>query len=392
MRRFALLVALAALLAPATAATAAPRPEPNRAATQVTKTFVDRSRPTPAIAGSTVAAAPSRTLITTIWTPAGKGPFPLIVFAHGNGANPLVYAPVVQPWVAAGYVVAAPQFPISSFDAGDRIVGVSDVANQPGDVQFVIDRVLALARHKGFLFHRVDAHHIGVAGHSLGAITTLGVAERSCCRDPRVDAAVAISGAPLIQGTDFTGKAPPLLLIHGTADPTVPYVGSTLSYSRATAPKYLLTVIGAHHADFLAPTAPASADVTRTTVDFWNAYLRGDRAARKRLPTDATAGLTTMQSDAPAVVAAHTTAYVRRANGPREVDRSALPLGPQLEVFMRVHATSGQVADVRRTIVRDAAVRQFAYLDRQAALEEFKRIFRKEPDLLARATADSLPV
>jgi fermentation-respiration switch protein FrsA (DUF1100 family) len=302
---FATLFVAAALASPVAPVGAATSVDPKLPFTEVTKTFVDTTRPTPAIAGSTVAAAPSRTLITSIWLPAGKGPFPLIVFSHGNGANPMVYAPVVTPWVAAGYVVAAPQFPISSFDAGDMAVGVSDVANQPGDVEFVIDKVLALARHKGFLRHKVDARHIGVAGHSLGAITTLGATERSCCRDARVDAAIAISGAPLIEGTDFVGKGPPILLIHGTADPTVPYAGSTISYSRAAPPKYLLSVVGGHHADFLAPTGtPASPDVARVTLDFWDAYLRGDRAARARLPGDSTAGATTMQSDAPAVAAA----------------------------------------------------------------------------------------
>jgi dienelactone hydrolase len=291
-----ILVVLAAFVAPATADTAVTVPG-QQGIVEFTKTFVDTARPTPAIPGSTVAAAPSRTLVTTIWVPKGKGPFPLIVFAHGNGSNPGFYAPVVTPWVAAGYVVAAPAFPVSSHDGGNEFIGISDVANQPGDVQFVLDRVLALSRHKGFLYHRVDARHIGVAGHSLGAITTLGVAERSCCRDRRVDAAIAISGTPLIAGTDFAGKAPPLLLVHGTADTTVPYPGSTLSYSRAAPPKYLLTVVGAHHSDFLGPKGVAgSADVARATLDFWDAYLRGNRAALARLPQDATAGATTIQS------------------------------------------------------------------------------------------------
>jgi dienelactone hydrolase len=196
-------------------------------------------------------------------------------------------------------VVAAPAFPVSSHDGGNDVIGISDVANQPGDVQFVLDRVLALSRHKGFLYHRIDSHHIGVAGHSLGAITTLGVAERSCCRDRRVDAAIALSGTPLIAGTDFAGKAPPLLLVHGTADMTVPYAGSTLSYSRAAPPKYLLTVVGGHHSDYLGPKGvPGSADVARATLDFWDACLRGNRAALARLPQDATPGATTMQSDA----------------------------------------------------------------------------------------------
>ena len=203
----------------------------------------------------------------------------------------------MAPWAAAGYVVAAPTFPISGHTS-QGLGGVADVANQPGDLRFVMTRVLALARTKGPLKGKVDARHVGVAGHSLGAVTTLGYVERSCCRDPRVDAAISISGTPLVGGTDFKGKGPPLLLIHGDHDPTVRYAGSTSSYARAAPPKYLLTVLGGLHGDFLAGgTSPAVPIVEATTLDFWNAYLKGDAAALARLPTDSQPGVTTMQSD-----------------------------------------------------------------------------------------------
>ena len=112
-------------------------------------------------------------------------------------------------------------------------------------------------RAKGALHGKIDPKHIGVAGHSLGAITTLGYAERSCCRDPRVDAAISISGTPLIAGTDFGGDGLPLLLIHGDHDPTVPYAGSSSSYVRAQPPKYFLTVLGGLHSNFLGSTPAA---------------------------------------------------------------------------------------------------------------------------------------
>ena len=303
MRRLAAVaaVAIAAAVTPMAVGASAPAatPRATRAAAfavrKIDVTFVDRTRPTPANAAAHVSAAPSRTLVTTIWIPNGRGPFPLIVFAHGNGSNPGQYAPVVEPWAAAGYVVAAPTFPISSRDGGS-IAGIADVANQPGDLHFVMDRVLALSRAKGALHGKIDPKHIGVAGHSLGAITTLGYAERSCCRDPRVDAAISISGTPLIAGTDFGGDGPPLLLIHGDHDPTVPYAGSSSSYVRALPPKYFLTVLGGLHSNFLGST-PAAPVVARTMLDFWNAYLKHDAHALARLPTDSVAGVTTMQAD-----------------------------------------------------------------------------------------------
>ena len=233
MRRAAAALAflLAAFTFPTAFAGAVDAPATTHQVTVLTRTFVDRSRQTPAVPAAHVTAAPTRTLVTTIWVPNGHGPFPLVVFAHGYGANPQVYGPVVRPWAEAGFVVAAPAFPVSSH-GGPNYAGILDAANQPGDVSFVITRVLALSLRPGALHGKVDPGRIGVGGHSLGAITTLGVVERSCCRDHRVDAAISISGTPLLRGTDFAGKAPPLLLIHGDHDQTVNYAGSTTARRR----------------------------------------------------------------------------------------------------------------------------------------------------------------
>ncbi len=345
MRRLGALTALAivaTLAAPAALGAAPARTAPvSMGVRRITVTFVDTTRPTPANSAAHVEAATSRTLPTTIWIPRAKGPFPLVVYAHGNGGSGAGSAGIADPWARAGFVVAAPSFPVSSRDGGS-FAGVADVTSQPGDLSFVITRVLALSRRKGPLHGKVDARHIGVAGHSLGAITTLGLVERSCCSDARVDAAISISGAPLVGGTDFTGAGPPLLLIHGDHDPTVHYAGSTSSYELAAPPKYLLTVLGGLHGDFLAGgTSPARDIVARTMVDFWNAYLEADHAALARLPTDSTPGLTTMQAD-PGVKAARATRAVIRVGRkprPRQYVVSALPKG----ITLAPHANAEKV-------------------------------------------------
>jgi len=65
--------------------------------------------------------------------------------------------------------------------------------------------------------------------------------------------------------------------------------------------------------------------------------------------------------------------------------------GVRLEVFMTVNATKQQIADVRTNLESDPQVTSFRFLDKQAAYEEFKRIFRKNPDLIAAADPESLP-
>lgn len=65
--------------------------------------------------------------------------------------------------------------------------------------------------------------------------------------------------------------------------------------------------------------------------------------------------------------------------------------GVRLEVFMTVDATDTQILDVRAALDDDPDVKSFRYFDKEAALEEFKRIFRKDPDLVKNITADALP-
>ena len=66
--------------------------------------------------------------------------------------------------------------------------------------------------------------------------------------------------------------------------------------------------------------------------------------------------------------------------------------GVRLEIFMNVDATQEQIDDVRSALERRPAdVKSFRFFDKDAAFEEFKRIFRKDPDLVKNITADALP-
>src|SRR6478735_4051501 len=65
--------------------------------------------------------------------------------------------------------------------------------------------------------------------------------------------------------------------------------------------------------------------------------------------------------------------------------------GVRLEVFMTVNATEDQINDVRTALEQDPQVKDSRYLDKAAAYEEFKRIFRKDPDLVKNVDAEALP-
>ncbi|MEJ7585869.1 MAG: hypothetical protein WKF43_17700, partial [Acidimicrobiales bacterium] len=258
-------------------------------------TLVDTTRPTPANRGAP--ELPSRTLRTSVYYPAPpvlgdgvfpdapaavkSGPFPLLVFAHGFGADGPTYGFLLSQIARQGYVVAAPTFPLSSAGAAGG-PNLADYVNQPADVSFVIDEMLRLDRDRLSPFsYLIARRHIGVAGHSLGAITTLGLLN-TCCIDPRIDAVVPISGIQLpFPGGSFTyAQKTPILLIHGDADGTVPYAGSQQVYAAARRPKYLLTLLGAGHVPFFGAGGEVLVD---SMVHFLDAYLDENDRALARL-------------------------------------------------------------------------------------------------------------
>ncbi|MGZ8766572.1 MAG: hypothetical protein ACXW2C_12870, partial [Acidimicrobiia bacterium] len=103
----------------------APTAEPVR---HETLTFVDPSRPTEDPGGGR--SAPDRTRVTEVYVPRGKGPFPLVLLAHGNNGNPGKLLQLLEAWASAGYVVAAPMFPLTNDLTGSPSI-VGDYRNQP---------------------------------------------------------------------------------------------------------------------------------------------------------------------------------------------------------------------------------------------------------------------
>jgi cell division transport system permease protein len=65
--------------------------------------------------------------------------------------------------------------------------------------------------------------------------------------------------------------------------------------------------------------------------------------------------------------------------------------GVELEVYMNVSATQGQIDDVRAELEETSTVESFKFLNKEDAYREFRRIFRDSPNLYRNVQAENLP-
>ena len=212
-------------------------------------------------------------------------PYPLVVFGHGFQRTPKPYSRLLHAWASAGYVVAAPTFPLENANAPGG-PDENDLVNQPDDVSFVISRLIAIsAAGSGAMRGLVDPRHIAAAGHSDGGETALAATYDRGFRDPRIDAAVILSGAR-IPGTDvlaFGPRSRPLLAAQGTADVVNPPHETYAFFAAARRPKYLLKLLGAAHEPPYESQQPQLGIVERVTIAFLDRYLGGRSVSARRL-------------------------------------------------------------------------------------------------------------
>jgi predicted dienelactone hydrolase len=246
--------------------------------------LVDPSRPT--AENREVPASPDRRIAVEVWYPAAStatapeqrdapldesgGPYPLIIFAHGVAFRRQSVG-YTQHLASHGYIVASPDFPQTRIDApgGPRLWGVLD---QPADVSFVIDQMLARSAAGGGPFAGdIDADRIGMTGHSLGGLTTM-LTVYGPMRDSRIKAAAPVSPIGCLMPTTLQANGVPLMVINGTREKVVDPATSQLAYDEAGAPKYHVQIIGADHARF------ADADVKDDDLgpDIVDKLLKGD--------------------------------------------------------------------------------------------------------------------
>jgi dienelactone hydrolase len=248
-------------------------PAARRAALPAVLRLVDSSRRIRLPGGRRIA----RPVRTYLWYPPaadGDGPWPLLVFGHGFATTPLLYRRLLRAWAAAGYLVAAPVFPLGNADAPGG-PDENDIVNQPRDMSFVITRLLAASASPESPLHGlVDRTRIAVAGQSDGAETAFATAYERPWHDRRVRAAVILSGAELGHQAPLVSHPPPLLAVQGTADRINPPVYTYDLFHAVGRPKFLLLLRRAGHLGPYTVAGPRLAAVEQVSIAFLNHYLR----------------------------------------------------------------------------------------------------------------------
>lgn len=186
---------------------------------------------------------------------AEDGPFPVIVFSHGNGGIGVQSFFLTEYLASHGYIVVCPdhtgnalltQLPDGTTigPGGQDRTYANAVADRIADVSFLVDALsdLNASDPDGRFTGKVDLERIGLTGHSFGGLTTLmGMQE-----DPRFDA-----GSPMAPAVPEPQSLPkPILYFWATEDQTLPAEPVHAHYAGQTTSKMLVSIKDAGHFSF----------------------------------------------------------------------------------------------------------------------------------------------
>jgi len=179
-----------------------------------------------------------------------KGPWPLVLFAHGFAAYPTMYTGILSHLASWGFVVAAPDFNERGLFAA--LTGLaSSSAGATGnriDESAVFGQTLALmtaqSATSGSPFEgKVDTRNVATMGHSAGVTPTLGFAT-----DPAVKTFIAMSGGTTLDASKVPNK--PGMVMSGGKDQIATIDRVRGLYDSMATPKRLVVVDEAGHLEF----------------------------------------------------------------------------------------------------------------------------------------------
>lgn len=267
--------------------------------------------------------ARSREIPVRVYLPEGKSAAPVVLFSHGLGGDRSNSPYLGNHWAGRGYVAVFMQHPGSDDSLwrgkayAERLPAMRQGASLESfmlrvkDVPAVIDQLARWDKEgESELKGRMDLEHIGMCGHSFGAVTTQAVSgqrfplTQTSLTDKRIKAAIAFSPSPprksIAPKMAFGDVKIPWMLMTGTKD-TAP-IGDQTAESRLlvfpalpAGDKYELVLDDAEHSAFGDRPLPGETGkrnpnhhrvILALSTAFWDAYLRGENEANAWLDGD----------------------------------------------------------------------------------------------------------
>lgn len=243
-----------------------------------------------------------------LWKPSGTAPnagYPLVLFSHGFGGCNTQSIFLMEALAQSGYFVLAPNHK----DAGCGTAKQDEQGWYPGkllggrkknarpevpfrddsqwtdqtykdryaDIEAVLDAAL---RDKSFKGIAIDRTRIGIAGHSLGGYTALGMAGAwPSWKDARIKAVLALAAynTPYASKGDLAHLNVPVMYQGGTRDlgvtPTVKRFNG--AYDHSSKPKYYVEFDGAGHFAWTNLKSEHHDMINKYSLAFFDHYLKG---------------------------------------------------------------------------------------------------------------------
>jgi hypothetical protein len=230
---------------------------------------------------------------------------PVVIFSHGTGLDPTLYLYLAETWSRAGYFCIFPHHR----GASERVNGPAYWRVRPGDISFIIDSLEEISSRVPGWRGKIDRSRIGIGGHSHGAYSALllaGARLKSAgpLEERRARAFLALSPPGVkflgLTARSFRSLRSPFFSLSGGKDidrrfrKNASWRWDAFRMGKSDGKRFHAFLpeadhygfydrITIHEHDFTVPDPSCLKSIARMTCLYWDASLKKDSAALRKL-------------------------------------------------------------------------------------------------------------